>query len=462
MGHVAVDVVLRGARGEVGAALLAVDRAPGEERALRVAHDARAFAGLRQHGVTVLQKLSRKGRVGVDEHGQDIALRVPEGVALVALAGQTLRRDVARAVAPRRLQQVEEVEAQTLQQRVVAADLKPGVLPESVEESALLLGQRVEVRRAFAEGLRVPPQGLRVGVAPGGIADALFKAELLARRKRLFKDRAHAVGRRRGRADRQPPVLHGAADGEAAVFGLLSHGEQPALGLGSEGAQAAVLAGGVSRIVRVALGDHGGADAALDAQRADPVQAAHAQTRRGQLLMRQAHEPRRLHREGCAALRLPDETAREQTRAQIELALVLEQIALARVEALAVREQHKALRVHHVADRLMVFRVAVGRLAVADGLGIEHAVEEAALDRLGARCAALLQIAAQADQTVAEREDRLIFPQVRAVKALLGDRPGLVSKFGVHMRCRSFQRFFPNVCTSIIPWSAQAPQGGSR
>ena len=224
-------------------------------------------------------------------------------------------------------------------------------------------------------------------------------------------------------------MLDGAADGKAAVFRALPHRQQRALRLRPQREQAAILAGGVARVVGVALGDDGRRDRALDAQRAGPGHAADAQPRRREGLPRQADQPLRLRLEHRAAPRAPGEAAPQEPPAQIQHAPVGEHCARAEVQPLAVRAEREALGVHHIADGLVVFGVAVGRLAVADRLGIEHGVEKAALDRVRPGGGALLQIAAQADEAVAQREDRLVFRQRRRGKALLRDRPGLKSKF---------------------------------
>ena len=83
-------------------------------------------------------------------------------------------------------------------------------------------------------------------------------------------------------------MLDGAADGKAAVFRALPHRQQRALRLRPQREQAAILAGGVARVVGVALGDDGRRDRALDAQRAGPGHAADAQPRRREGLPRQA------------------------------------------------------------------------------------------------------------------------------------------------------------------------------
>ncbi len=114
IGDIGVDVVLRGTSREVGRAFLAGDGTPRVQRAARMRHLARPLAGLRQAGVTVLQQLARDLRLRVQEEREDVDFRVPEIVALVALARHALGRDIGLAVAAHRLQQMELVEVDAL------------------------------------------------------------------------------------------------------------------------------------------------------------------------------------------------------------------------------------------------------------------------------------------------------------------------------------------------------------
>ena len=79
----------------------------------------------------------------VGEQRQDVGLGVPEGVAVVAGAGQPLRRDRPALAAGARLQRVEEAEADRLLQLGVAVELDVGALPEVVEVGALVGDQLV-------------------------------------------------------------------------------------------------------------------------------------------------------------------------------------------------------------------------------------------------------------------------------------------------------------------------------
>ena len=79
------------------------------------------------------QRVGRRARRRVREHGQDEALGVPERVAVVAGPGQPLGRDRALLGAGAGLERVEEREADGLLQLGVAVELDVGAVPEVVE-----------------------------------------------------------------------------------------------------------------------------------------------------------------------------------------------------------------------------------------------------------------------------------------------------------------------------------------
>ena len=373
MGDVSADVVLGCARREIGAALLSVDGAPGVERALLVAELPRAGAGVRQDGIAVFEELSGKRRVRVEKDRQDIGLGVPEGMALIALPCQALGGDVAPAVSSGGLEDVEEIEAQPLEQGVVSLDLHIRGGPEGVERGALLFEKGVEVRGLPTLSERALPERRILPVPGGGIADALVKAQRFARAEDCFG------GPDGGGAKRLAPALDAAVpyradDRKAAVFGLLLHGEDRPLGVQSRCFKAAVLAGGVAGIVRVPLGDDGGGDGTFNQHFGGALDAGQVEAGRGELPARKADEADKLAPEDRAALRPPGEGARQGAGAHVEDAAMIGNIGHAEVQALPVGREDKAFRVHDVADGLVVFGIAVGLLAVDDGLGIEDAV----------------------------------------------------------------------------------------
>ena len=126
VGDVGVDVVLRGAGGVVGRRLLAVDRAPREERAA-LGEVLRAPAGRVQHVVAEAQRAAGHRRRGVGQERQHVDLGVPEVVAAVAGAGHPLRRHAGLLGPGGRLRDLEEVPADRLLQRRLAVhhDVRP-------------------------------------------------------------------------------------------------------------------------------------------------------------------------------------------------------------------------------------------------------------------------------------------------------------------------------------------------
>ena len=137
-----VDVVLRRAGRVVGGGLLAVDRAPREQRA-DLAHLSGALAGGGEHLPSEADHLSRRLGHRVREERHHVDLGVPEVVAVVAASGDALRGDALLLRARRGLSQLEQVPAKGLLCPVVAAEFDVGVRPEAVEPLALLEQQLV-------------------------------------------------------------------------------------------------------------------------------------------------------------------------------------------------------------------------------------------------------------------------------------------------------------------------------
>ena len=117
VGDVGVDVDLRRTGGVVGRGLLAVDRAPREERSA-LGHLAGAGLGCGQHPSTELQGVPSAGRRGVGQERGHIDLGVPEVVTLVARTRHTLRGHPLLVGAGTGLGQGEEVVADRLLQRL--------------------------------------------------------------------------------------------------------------------------------------------------------------------------------------------------------------------------------------------------------------------------------------------------------------------------------------------------------
>ena len=117
---VRVDVVLRRPRRVIRGGLVAVDGAPGEERAALVDLP-RACARLGQEGMPLTKQVLRDPRLGVREERQHVDLGVPEIVPLVTGPRQALGRHAHALGARRRLAHLKQVEPdRLLPLRVVA------------------------------------------------------------------------------------------------------------------------------------------------------------------------------------------------------------------------------------------------------------------------------------------------------------------------------------------------------
>eukprot|EP00906_Rhabdomonas_costata_P004892 RCo007330 len=139
---VSVDVHLRRAGGKVRAALLSGDRSPREQAPFLQVDLAGALAGRVQSVVPEHQQGAGVLGVGVQEERDDVDLRVPEVVPVVALPSEALGADVGAPLAAHGLQQVEQVEADPLLQVAIPPDLNVRGLPEVLEEHAVLGADR--------------------------------------------------------------------------------------------------------------------------------------------------------------------------------------------------------------------------------------------------------------------------------------------------------------------------------
>ena len=139
----------------------------------------------------------------------------------------------------------------------------------------------------------------------------------------------------------------------------------------------------------------------------------------------EGHEPRRADAHALAGGRDPLDLAAQHAVAQVEHALVPDQPPVAHVERLVVDEQPDQLAVGDVDDRLALLGVAVAGLRVGQRALLEERVEERA-GRSGGL--ALVEVAAQADVPVGQREDRLALRQQLVAQLALAHEPGLDRK----------------------------------
>lgn len=129
---VGVDVPGGGARGPVPGAFLASDGPPRESRPGQPQLGGSPTREV-QGGRPPAQRVGGGLRSGVDQHRQDEALAVPEGVAVITGAGQPLAGDGAAFGAGAGLQQMEQREADRLLAVRIAVDFDVGAVPELVE-----------------------------------------------------------------------------------------------------------------------------------------------------------------------------------------------------------------------------------------------------------------------------------------------------------------------------------------
>ena len=126
------DVERRRTGGPVSGTFVAADRPPREGRTFD-AELARALPRQVEGRVAPPQRIGGRVRRRIGQHREDEALRVPEGVAVVAGPGQALGRDRALFRARSGLEGVEQRKANSLLELRVAVELDVGAIPEVVE-----------------------------------------------------------------------------------------------------------------------------------------------------------------------------------------------------------------------------------------------------------------------------------------------------------------------------------------
>ena len=115
----------------------------------------------------------------------------------------------------------------------------------------------------------------------------------------------------------------------------------------------------------------------------------------------------------------------QQAGAQVEHALVTTQLAVAQIQRLVLDEQADQLAVRDVDDRLPGFGIAVAGLGVRQRPVLEEAIQVRAGEPEGL---ALVEVAAEADVPVREREQRLGLRQVLEIERGFVKRPRLHGK----------------------------------
>jgi hypothetical protein len=162
------------------------------------------------------------------------------------------------------------------------------------------------------------------------------------------------------------------------------------------------------------------ADADRGAERLDFVQD------RGDRALDERHKARRAHHDALARGRTPLHLPAQDPVAQVKRPLVPHQLAIANVEWLVVDQEPDDLAIGDVDHRLTGLGIAVGRLRIRQWTRLVEAVQERARGR---GRLPLVEVAAQTDMAVGEREDRLGLSEQVKVELALGDTPRLYGEY---------------------------------
>jgi hypothetical protein len=350
-------------------------------------------------------------------------------VTVVTRTGQPLRRDWSSLGARTGLQHVEEPEADRLLNLRITVDLEVGHGPELVEIFALVAEQAVpSVVSGPGQGRRHLAKHRRLGTRRRpAVAEVLHDAEPLPR----FQF-AHDAGARPivsplaadfDRCRRVNDVVHSSAQQQpAAACPVQQHGARRldvTLDRGKWAAQRGRDAGIAAhnrgrRLVRdeLRLDDH-----------PDPrTDRLHLVGDRGDGAMRQRHQPSAAHPHRRAGRRPPHDFSAQRARPQIEPTLVTQKLAIADVEGLVVDEQPDELAVRHVDHGLARLGIPVACLRIRERAKLEEPGHVGAGH--GMRLA-LVEISAQPDVAVGQREQRLGLRKVRQVEFRLAHAPVL-------------------------------------
>ena len=168
VGHVGVDVEGGGAGWPVARALLAADRPPRERHARELEHAPRARRARSMRRVAPQQRVARGLGCGVRQHRERVGLHVPEGVPVIAAAGQPLGRDRPLLRPRAGLQDVEERETHGLLQRQVAVELDVRARSQKSSRYARCAATQPVPAGAPRRGERAPRPGRAATAASAG------------------------------------------------------------------------------------------------------------------------------------------------------------------------------------------------------------------------------------------------------------------------------------------------------
>src|ERR1700756_647956 len=144
---------------------------------------------------------------------------------------------------------------------------------------------------------------------------------------------------------------------------------------------------------------------------------------------------------------------------QVEHPLVAQQLAVANVERLVVDQQAQDLAVGDVDDRLPGLRVAV------DGLRIPQRPEPVERVQIRAGQAvrlAFVEVAANSDVPVGQREQRFRLRQHVEVQMGLADLPGFDGEGVIRDHRGAYSRSPRSVTTTSAPWLRNSPAWPTR
>ena len=409
VGDVGRDVKRRRAGRPIPRTLLTVDRPPGKRRTVQVER-LRAFEGLRHRVVAPAQRVARRPRGGVGEHGQDEGLGVPERVPVIAGASQPLGRDRASLGPGARLEDVKEREADRLLELGITVELDVGPLPEVVQVHALGVGQPCpsSVERLDQGGPDLVAHGRGGPLARPSIGHELGHPQRLSRRHIGGDHDPGEIGKalhcRLGARGTLDEVIHRHGHAQAAGLGVVHEdGSVPAVivKLAAEGCaqgrgRAGIAVAGGHRLV--------GHQSGLDDHPARRVDGLNLVADGGHGALGERHQPGGGDAHRLAGRWHPLGAALQHPGAEIEPPLVTAQLPVAQVERLIVDEQADDLGVGDVDDRLTGLGVAVA------GLGVGHRAQLVEPIEIGpgqSEGLSLVEVAPQPDVAVGQREHRL-------------------------------------------------------
>ena len=247
------------------------------------------------------QRICRGARRCVGQHGQDEALGVPEGVAVVSRPGQALRGNRALLGPGARLEDVVEREADGLLELGVAVQLDVRAGPEVVQVGALALDEAVPAR-VLGHGDRggdlVADRGQRTLARPA-VGEELHDSQALARREVGGDAQASDVGEALSLEDRGvralDHVVHRCGHAQLALLGRVDEDDSGVVVAVPLRLERGLEHGGDPRILR-ARGHRLVRDQLrLDGDPQLRVRGLHLVEDRGHRTVHEGDEPRRGH-----------------------------------------------------------------------------------------------------------------------------------------------------------------------